>query len=148
MINNKYHITSDGSIFEIQPDGSLKKLGSVADGIIKSYDESNNSTQKTGTLTVFYEGVWTIFDVKYELHYNGKHVMDFSFKNPFRQDLPIEQPTVLLKVKKWFYSNSFKFTLDPTKDYYCKLTYSRMGKQFNLSVYDENNKRVWKDTLF
>ena len=51
-------------------------------------------------------------------------------------------------VKKWFLSYSFKFTLDPTKDYYCRLTYSRMGKQFNLSVYDENNKRVWKDTLF
>lgn len=147
-MNDKYHITSDGSIFEIQPDGSLKKLGSVADGAIKSYEESNKTNQKVGTLTVLYDGEWVIIDGKYELHYNGKHIMDFSFKKPFRQDLPLEQPTVLLKVKKWFLSYSFKFTLDPTKDYYCRLTYSRMGKQFNLSVYDENNKRVWKDTLF
>ena len=45
-MNNKYHITSDGSIFEMQPDGSLKKLGSVADGQLNPYSDTNKTSNK------------------------------------------------------------------------------------------------------
>lgn len=46
-MNNKYHITSDGSIFEMQPDGSLKKLGSVADGQLNPYSDTNKTSNKS-----------------------------------------------------------------------------------------------------
>ena len=55
-MNNKYHITSDGSIFEMQPDGSLKKLGSVADGQLNPYSDTNKTSNKRGVLTVVYDG--------------------------------------------------------------------------------------------
>ena len=146
-MDDKYHITSDGYIFEIQPDGSLKKLGSVSDGKINPYNPPTTEP-KIGTLSVLYDGVWVIMDATYELYYNDKKILDFSFKKPFRLDIPLEQSTVKLKVKRWFLSWSFKFNINPNKDYYCRLTYSRTAKQFNLTVYDESNKKVYKDTLF
>ncbi len=146
-MNDKYHITPDGYIFEILPDGSMKKLGSVADGELKSYDEISkgaDNTPKVGTLSILYDGYWTIVDARYELYVNDKHFADFSFKKPFRFDIPIEQSEIKIKVKKWFYSNSFEFSVDPEKDHIAYLTYNRRMKWFNLTVRDENNNKVYK----
>lgn len=44
-MNDKYQITSDGTIFEVLSDGSIKKIGRIAsDGRIDTYKSSNSST--------------------------------------------------------------------------------------------------------
>lgn len=114
-------------------------------------DASNVPTQlqqKTGTLTILYDGYWVLMDAKYEFQYNGQHYSDFSFKSPFKYELPLNQGDVKLKVKRSFLYWSFAFTLDPSKDYIGRLTYDRIAKQFNLIVRDENNRKVYKDTIF
>lgn len=41
-MNDKYQITSDGTIFEIMSDGSINKLGKVTnDGKVESYKSSH-----------------------------------------------------------------------------------------------------------
>lgn len=104
--------------------------------------------QKTGTLTILYDGYWVLLDAKYEFQYNGQHYSDFSFKSPFKYELPLYQGDIKLKVKRSFLYWAFAFTLDPSKDYIGRLTYDRIAKQFNLIVRDENNRKVYKDTIF
>lgn len=116
--------------------------------LIAGTHHTNSPQPKVGTLTIFYDGYWVLIDAKYEFHYNGQHYSDFSFKSPFKYELPLVQGNVKLKVKKLFLYWTFAFLLDPSKDYTGRLTYDRIAKQFNLVVRDENNRKVYKDTLF
>ena len=49
-MNDKYQITSDGTIFEIMSDGSINKLGKVTnDGKVESYKSSTSATSTTNS---------------------------------------------------------------------------------------------------
>lgn len=146
-MNDRYKIMPDGTIFEILPDGSVKRVGHVDEGGVTRIEDEDNKPKK-GTITFLYDGVWSLFDVKYHLTYNDKHIADISFKKPFRIDLPIDQERVKIRVRRFIFGVSCDVKLDPTKDYICRLTYSRYPKQFHLTIYDEHNKKVYKDTLF
>ena len=146
-MNNKYHITSDGSIFEMQPDGSLKKLGSVADGQLNPYSDTNKTSNKRGVLTVVYDGYWQLWDEQYKFFYNGKHISDFYFKKPFRYELPLEQEDNEIRVKRIIVNSCYRFKVDPTKNYLARLTYKRKPGVFCFVVYDEGNNKVFKSTF-
>ncbi len=107
--------------------------------------DASKVEKRKGTLTFYYEGTWILFDTKYELIYNGKHVADFSFKHPFRIELPIESEKVTIRVKKSIFGVSCEAKLDPSKNYTCQFIYIRNPRQFHLDIYDESGCIVYSD---
>lgn len=83
-----------------------------------------------------YNGVFALFDSKIQVTINGIPIGYFSAKKGFFINHEIEGRILHIKLKHGLYSSHKSFSINPNKDYFCKISYDRLWGGFNIHLLD------------